>query len=45
LPALSLPVLTDLELDTEELTPKAQGTLGIVGGELDEGGWGVLHEA
>ncbi|MFZ2114154.1 MAG: hypothetical protein WAU77_10560 [Solirubrobacteraceae bacterium] len=45
MPALSFPVLANLKLDTEESTPKAQRTLGVVGGELDEGGWGVLHEA
>jgi hypothetical protein len=45
LPALSFLILANLELDTEESTPKAQRALGIVGGELDEGGWGVLHEA
>jgi hypothetical protein len=37
--------LANLKLDTEESSPKAQRTLGVVGGELDEGGWGVLHEA
>ena len=45
LPAIPLRTLTNLELDTEESAPKAQGPLGIVGGELDEGDWDVLHEA
>jgi hypothetical protein len=45
LPAISFRALTDLQIDTEESTPKAQGALGIVGGKLNEGGWGVFHDA
>ena len=36
LPAISLSILTNVQLDAEELRPEAPGTLGVVCGELDE---------
>jgi hypothetical protein len=36
LPALSLSLLAGLQLDAEQLHPKASGALGIVGGKFDE---------